>query len=73
MFLKIMSKIELKIITDCYGFNFKFKTVVNNYDFNLKKKIKTIISNYGINLKKKKKIQTVIINYGFDEDTLVWA
>ena len=69
MFLKIMPKLLLKTVICDYNFNFKLKTVLNNYGFNLKK-FKTIFNNYGFNLKK---IKTIVINYGFDEDTLVWT
>ena len=43
-------------------------TVIGNYGFTFK--LKSLITNYGFNLKK---FKTVVINYGFDEDPLVWA
>ena len=46
-----------------------FKTVVNNYGFNLQI-FKTIVSNYSFNLKI---FKTVITNYDFDDDKLVWV
>ena len=33
MFLKIIFKLVLKFVVSDYDFNFKFKTVVINYDF----------------------------------------
>ena len=43
------------------------KTVVGDDSFNFKLKI--VVSDYGFNLEK---FKTVVTNYGFDEDALVW-
>ena len=37
----------IKTIVTNYGFNFKPKTVVDDYDFNYFKKFKIIITNHG--------------------------
>ena len=37
----------IKTIVTNHNFNFKYKIVVNNYDFNYFKKFKNIVTNYG--------------------------
>ena len=43
-----MFKLVFKTLISDYGFNFKLKTIVNNYDFYLKK-FKIVMINFSFN------------------------
>ena len=44
--------------------------LISFFDYVFSLKLKTIVNNHGFNLKK---FKTIVTNYSFDEDTLVWT